>query len=144
MSVVRLERDEVTKPEDPSKEIEAHMAYIDRLRGPITFDLIIEMLEKSVFKIDEHTRGLKPRIFFVYLKNHSGFEQKIKQLITKQLSLVEVIEQAKPLIMVYIAQLIPTIFDQAFWKFVEQEYETKIDTYARELPQYLLRVSQIA
>lgn len=143
MTGVRLERDEVTKPEDPSREIEAHLAYIDRLRGPITFDLVLEMLEKSVFKVDDFNQGLKPRIFFVYLKNNSDFQLEIKQLIDKKLSLVEITEQAKQIILKYIIQLIPHFFDRVFWEFVAQKYKEKLDNYARELPRYLLRVSQI-
>lgn len=143
MTGVRLEQDEVTKPEDPSREIEAHLAFIDRLRGPITFDLVLEMLEKSVFKVDDFNQGLKPRIFFVYLKNNPDFQLEIKQLIDKKLSLVEIIEQAKQIILKYIIQLIPHFFDKVFWEFVTQKYKEKLNNYARELPRYLLRVSQI-
>ncbi len=144
MTTNGLERDGVVNLEDPEKEIRAHLAYIDRLRGPVTVSLILEMLEKSVFKLDDFTQGLKPRLFLVYLKYNSDFLLELKELIDKGLPLVGVIEQVKPIIIKYVTQLMPHLFDQIFWEFITQKYEDMLDDYAHQLPQYLLRISQAA
>jgi len=140
MTTISSERNGFTPQDDPTIGIEIHINLIDRLRGPLSFELVMELLEKTFFTKEKLASKYQPRLVFVYLKNNPELQLSIKQLLRQKPDLLVLLQTAAPTLIQYIQKIIPYIVEPHDQKLVSEEYATKLTEYPQQISNYLKRV----
>lgn len=143
MSVSNLERLRATAQLDPILEIENHLAFIERLREPVTFELLVDLLEKSFFANERFAPKFKSRLVFVYLKHNPELKREINLIIGENQTLLDSLKKSIPTFKRYIRKLLPYIVAPIYEDSVFQKYEVELDQFVLELQNYFNRIPQV-